>query len=409
MSTHDFYRAFEDRHRGSRALIASRLEAYLPLIAPLAQLYTPAAAIDLGCGRGEWLELIAQHGFIPQGVDLDEGMLAACHELGLPAVQGDAIAYLKSLADHTQCIVSGFHVAEHIPFAELETLVDEALRILQPGGLLILETPNPENIAVGTNSFYLDPTHVRPLPPLLLSFLAEHHGFCRVKTVRLQEAPDLHHESAHVGLLQVLEGVSPDYAIVAQKGAPAEVLAQFDAAFAAPYGIGLAELANRHDIAHAQRLAVVEQRITNAETHSAALTEELARIAKYQAEIDALRASYARIADLEAERNALHSSLSWRITAPLRGAASFVASPLSYATGRILQNPRLAKNLNGMVRKFPSLHARLRSDAIDQGMMEDAATPMPTAEATALTVADLSPKAKQIHAALLQAIAHEKG
>ena len=62
MSIADFYRAFEDRHRGARSLITRRLEVYLPFIAPLAQLYSPAAAIDLGCGRGEWLELLIREG-----------------------------------------------------------------------------------------------------------------------------------------------------------------------------------------------------------------------------------------------------------------------------------------------------------------------------------------------------------
>ena len=411
MSVGSFYRAFEDRHRGSRELITGRLEAYLSLIVPLKNLYEPASAVDLGCGRGEWLELIAQHGFLPQGVDLDEGMLAACHELGLPAVKGDAVGYLQNLADQSQCIVSGFHVAEHITFDQLETLMAQALRVLKPGGLLILETPNPENIAVGTNSFYLDPTHVRPLPPLLLSFLAEYHGFCRVKTLRLQEAPDLHNGGAQIGLLQVLEGVSPDYAIVAQKIATADILAKFDPAFSVPYGIGLAELAYRHDGAVAQQMTVLGQRNAELSEQSKALSERSnaldQRIAHIETQAAAVTMDLARIAGLEAERYALRNSVSWKITAPLRGISSLAASTFSHATGRILQNPRLAKSLNAIVRKFPGLHARLRSAAIDQGLMEDAAAPTP--ETAAFTVDDLSPKAKQVHAALLLQIADRKG
>ena len=101
--------------------------------------------------------------------------------------------------------------------------VAQALRVLVPGGVLILETPNPENLVVGTSSFYLDPTHERPLPWQLLSFLAEHHGFERVKTLRMQESAHLaarvaRHEA--LSLMDVLGGASPDYAIVAQKAAP---------------------------------------------------------------------------------------------------------------------------------------------------------------------------------------------
>ena len=84
-------------------------------------------------------------------------------------------------------VVSAFHVVEHIPFETLRQLVDEAYRVLKPGGLLILETPNSENLVVGTSSFYLDPTHQRPLPAQLLTFVVEYAGFERVKTLYLQE------------------------------------------------------------------------------------------------------------------------------------------------------------------------------------------------------------------------------
>jgi len=164
----DFYRAFEEKHRGPRELIKSRLQAYLPFITAIKNIYPQPKAIDLGCGRGEWLELLGEHGFDAQGVDLDDGMLKACREIGLNVHTGDAVSFLKNLPNDSQAIISGFHVAEHIPFDDLKILVEEALRSLKPAGLLILETPNPENIVVGTSSFYVDPTHIRPLPPLLL-------------------------------------------------------------------------------------------------------------------------------------------------------------------------------------------------------------------------------------------------
>ena len=247
MPSSDFYRAFEDVHRGPRSLIQQRLQVYLPYVEPLLQLYPPApAALDLGCGRGEWIELLQTAGFAPQGVDLDEGMLVACRQLSLPAVQGDALVHLRALGDASQAIVSGFHIAEHISFDDLQTLVSEALRVLQPGGLLILETPNPENIVVGSCSFYLDPTHLRPLPPKLLSFLPEHLGYARVKVVRLQEDSRLA-SSQRIQLIDVLAGVSPDYAVIAQKTAPINVMQAFDAAFELVHGIELEVLAQRFD------------------------------------------------------------------------------------------------------------------------------------------------------------------
>lgn len=310
MSTPGFYRAFEDRFRGSRSLIQQRLQVYLPYVQPLLQLYPPApAALDLGCGRGEWLELLQSQGFAPQGIDLDEGMLAACREHGLPAVQGDAIAYLRALGDATQAIVSGFHIAEHISFEDLQTLVSEAQRVLKPGGLLILETPNPENIVVGSHSFYLDPTHQRPLPPNLLSFLPEHLGYARVKVLRLQEESRLV-DSPRIQLIDVLGGVSPDYAVVAQKAASPEVLLAFDAAFDLVHGIGLETLAQRFDDRIPPPI-MQEELIARIQTHlDAQLAPLIGQVIRSDhlreaAEVRALAAE-ARALAAEAERQSLH-------------------------------------------------------------------------------------------------------
>ena len=99
---------------------------YLPFVAPFLGFCGVAKAVDLGCGRGEWLELLQELGFDAQGVDLDDGMLAACRERELKVQTGDAVAFLKGLPEASQAIVSGFHLAEHIPFADLQVLVAEA-------------------------------------------------------------------------------------------------------------------------------------------------------------------------------------------------------------------------------------------------------------------------------------------
>lgn len=236
-----FYRAFEERFRGPREDIKKRLEVYLPFIKPLTAVYDNCLAIDLGCGRGEWLELLGENDFVAEGVDLDEGMLSACQELGLKVRLDDALGFLKELPDESQVIVSGFHLAEHIPFTDLKQLVNESLRVLKPAGVLILETPNPENLVVGTSSFYLDPTHNRPLPPQLLAFLPEFYGYDRTKVVRLQESVAA--QSSNVSLLTVLNGVSPDYAIVAQKTGPRSAFDLLDHAFGVDYGVTLEQLA----------------------------------------------------------------------------------------------------------------------------------------------------------------------
>jgi len=285
-----FYRAFEDQHRGSRELIKARQRAYLPFIDPLQTLYPDASALDLGCGRGEWLELLTESGFKASGVDLDDGMLAVCRERGLAVQTKDAVTGLQEQSDASLAVVSGFHLAEHIPFEVLQSLMSESLRVLKPAGLLILETPNPENIVVGTANFYLDPTHRQPIPPLLLSFLAEYCGFARVKVIRLQGPVDLN-TGRKLNMHDVLGGVSPDYAIVAQKAAPEEVLRAVSLAFEQEYGVTLGQLSSVYD----QQIEIRLQQ-----------TADLAQQAM-------TKAVYA-----EAALDAIYASSSWRVTRPLR-------------------------------------------------------------------------------------------
>ena len=155
-------------------------------------------------------------------------------------------------------------------FSDLQLLVQEALRVLKPAGLLILETPNPENITVGTVNFYLDPTHQRPIPPQLLSFLPEYYGFARVKVIRLQEDESLAGK-ARTSLRDVLGGVSPDYAVVAQKSADAPLLDCTSDAFAKEYGLTLDVLVEKFD----QQAQQASERAASAETQAQQVTQRL--------------------------------------------------------------------------------------------------------------------------------------
>lgn len=303
-----FYRAFEDRHRGSRELILGRLEVYLPFIETLKAWHTPCTALDLGCGRGEWLQLLQNNGVQARGVDLDEGMLQACHELNLQAEQGDAIAALQALPDNSLSVVSGFHIVEHIEFSQVQQIAEEALRVLKPGGLLILETPNAENLVVGTHNFYLDPTHMRPVPHILLAFVTELAGFARNKVLRLQEDPALH-QLQRPGLIQVLAGVSPDYAVVAQKPATDERMQDFDPMFAMEYGISINHLAERYEQALQAELNEIKHRMEELaqqeQQHRNALNEAneraLAADQKKQSLIAELHEAELQVAKLETQ------------------------------------------------------------------------------------------------------------
>ena len=411
--SNDFYRAFEDKMRGSRALIKSRQRVYLPFIEPLLSLYKDAQAIDLGCGRGEWLELLKESGFNGYGVDLDDGMLIACRERGLNVATQDALTALKALPDESQTIVSGFHIAEHIKFSELQLLVCESLRVLKPAGLLILETPNTENIAVGTVNFYLDPTHQNPIPAMLLSFLPEYYGFAAVKVLRLQEDEALK-ESSRASLIDVLWGVSPDYAVVAQKYADDSLIAISSSAFTKEYGLSLEALAVRFD----QQGVQVNDLIASAQAKAQHVGERLnlvevkidrVEVKAQQAEVKAQQAEVALIA--------IHTSSSWRITAPLRtlmelylklNSVTPVRLKLKFkqllrhyaesAIGFVLSRPRIRNIIKNIFNSIPSLRQRLLHALVDSGVSLD--PPPPAWKNKSDSIFELhamTPRARQIY------------
>lgn len=301
--TEGFYSAFEDKFRGTRETIRRRLDFYLPFLRPLLSFYPSGNVIDLGCGRGEWLELLRIESISSMGVDADQGMLDACRMQNLPVKNCDAIEFLTSLPDESQVVVSAFHLVEHIPFASLMELACQALRVLKPGGLVILETPNPENLLVATSAFYLDPTHKQPIPPQLLSFVPEYTGFARTKILRLQESPDLAN-ALSASLLDVLSGVSPDYAVIAQKSGPEALAESLSPLFNADYGLTLVELASRFQ-------ANLECKFFNAESRAEQVEARLEQVE-------------ARAEQYASQLLQVYSSSSWRLTVPLRGTVDFL-------------------------------------------------------------------------------------
>jgi len=320
---------------------------------PLAALNPSLAVLDVGCGRGEWLELLNDHAISSYGVDMDEGMLNACFERGLSVIKVDALAHLSSLDSGSLLALTGFHIAEHLPFDRLQALFAQALRVLVPGGLLILETPNPENLLVGAANFYLDPSHQRPLPSQLLAFLAEHQGFDPVKLLRLQEEERLA-TNGLASLYDVLGNVSPDYAIVAR--VPLLVNAQLDEsrklleqqlaqAFESERGVSLLELASRYD--HqlqlqadslfqtlerkskdaADQLDLMHQTMDSQSKDAADQLDALRQTtnaqfkdsAEHLGRIDSeIQQTQSQIHQLLLNLAAIHASRSWRITQPLR-------------------------------------------------------------------------------------------
>ncbi len=190
------YLSIEDRFRGSRVDIQQLQHVYLPYLQQAGLGAESAPILDIGCGRGEWLTLLKQNGYLATGIDNNRFMIRECQLLDLEVIEADAISYLREQPDQSLGCITGFHIIEHIPFIKLVELFEEAWRALKPNGLLIVETPNPENIIVGAYTFYFDPTHQKPLPPELTQYLAEICGFTKTKIVRLHPRTEVGQEDA---------------------------------------------------------------------------------------------------------------------------------------------------------------------------------------------------------------------
>ena len=169
------YVGFENVFRGPESFIRQRLRAYLPLVEKHAPI------VELGSGRGEFLELMRESGIAATGVDRDEAAVARMHAKGLDnAVAGDANAYLAGLAEGSVGAIFSAQFAEHLPFAELLRCLELARERLVPGGLFIAETVNANSIEAW-KTFYVDPSHEKPLFPEVFQFLCRSMGFSQVR------------------------------------------------------------------------------------------------------------------------------------------------------------------------------------------------------------------------------------
>jgi SAM-dependent methyltransferase len=183
-----FYVALEDAARGSREAVKEELKVYLPYVSSVGPNGATPAVLDLGCGRGEWLEMLREQGFSGHGVDINRVALAICRALGLEVTEGDAIAFLKAQKPDSFEVVTGFHLIEHFDLKTWIQLLDETLRVLKPGGMLLLQTPNPLSLRVALGGFYRDPARRLPVHPDTVRLMAETRGFVNVTAYFLDRA-----------------------------------------------------------------------------------------------------------------------------------------------------------------------------------------------------------------------------
>lgn len=172
------YSAFEDRFRGDSESLASLQRAYLP--------YLPApgpagVVLDVGCGRGEMLQILIDAGYDAVGVDMDPSMVRTCQAKGLPVVNNSALPYLRAAAPDSFKAIFCAQVVEHLMTCEIEELLRLSLGRLQPGGVLLMETINPTSLHALANHFFADTSHIRPVHPETLKFICQQVGFSVVQ------------------------------------------------------------------------------------------------------------------------------------------------------------------------------------------------------------------------------------
>jgi SAM-dependent methyltransferase len=165
------YVSFEDQFRGSREAIRERFASYVPLFDER------SPVVDVGCGRGEFLDLLKSRGIDARGVDLNHEMAEACRARGLDVTEADAVGYLSTLEDGSLGGIFSAQVVEHLEPVYLLQFLELAFHKLRPGGLLVLETLNPACWVAFFDSYIRDITHVWPLHPETLKYLVVASGF----------------------------------------------------------------------------------------------------------------------------------------------------------------------------------------------------------------------------------------
>lgn len=178
------YSGFEDRHRGSEEVVRPLLEPYLAHFAGC------ELVVDLGCGRGEFVDLLTGRGIEAYGVDSDASQVAAAQAAGRDVRLEDAVAHLRSMEQGTIDGAFSSQVAEHLTTDQLMTQIELVHRKLAPGGVFVMETPNPEALFIFATFFYVDLTHLKPIHPEALRWAFEVCGFHDVVVQRSQRVPD---------------------------------------------------------------------------------------------------------------------------------------------------------------------------------------------------------------------------
>ncbi len=206
------YFDFENRFRGNRNDVINSFTVYDGSIAYCQSKFNNLYALDIGCGRGEWIEKLTSSGFNCLGIETNEVMVEKCMEYGFNILHGDALDLLKSLPDNKYSLISSFHVIEHLEKDYLDKIFAECKRLIAPGGLFLIETPSIDNIIVSSKTFYLDNSHINKINPDSLIYSLHNLGFNFAKYYYINSGPlsDAHPQN----LTRVLNGIAQDICVI---------------------------------------------------------------------------------------------------------------------------------------------------------------------------------------------------
>ena len=258
----DFYFEFENKFRGDQDAISKALGIYDSLIHQTLNHVSNPKILDIGCGRGEFLEKWKK--YIPNvlGIENDSRMVSVCESKGLNIIENNALEALQILPDNSISIITIFHMVEHLEYNQLFQILVECSRILQENGVLIIETPSIDNLIVSTNSFYLDHSHKTHINAESFSFMIENNGFVKAKHYFLRGGPLQNTE--HNKLTRLLNGVAQDLLFVATKSQfMADDLFKINNSWELQLNVGITTMqaAIEYDLANLKQYQLLNQKI----------------------------------------------------------------------------------------------------------------------------------------------------